>query len=72
MMPRIAVWGFALAGVLGIIAGLRDIFAPGFFKMSPRIPSNTDIVVQFGIAALFLVLAWFASRGGFDRARGRK
>ncbi len=66
-MKRIAVWGFLFAGVLGIITGLRDIFAPGFFTMSPRVPGRTDIIVQFAVAALFLALAAFASRGGFDR-----
>jgi len=67
-VKNIAVWGFLFAGVLGILTGLRDIFAPGFFTMSPRIPGRTDIIVQFAVAALFLALAAFAYRGGFDRA----
>jgi hypothetical protein len=39
-LKKIAVWGFLLAGVLGVTAGLRDWFAPGFFSMSPRIPGT--------------------------------
>ena len=66
-MKRIAVWGFLIAGLLGIISGLRDIFAPGFFSMSPRNPDRTDIVLQLVSAATFLVLAVFTSRGGFER-----
>ena len=72
MLHKITVWGFLVAGVLGVFTGLRDIFAPGFFNMSPRVPSKTDIIVQFGVAALFLGMAWFASRGGFDRAHDKK
>ncbi len=71
-MKRIAVWGFLIAGVLGVISGLRDIFAPGFFSMSPRIPGRTDIVLQFVSAAAFLLLAAFASRGGFERGLRNK
>lgn len=67
-MKKIAVWGFSFAGVLGILTGLRDIFAPDFFTISPRIPGRTEIIVQFAVAALFLGLAAFANRGGFDRA----
>lgn len=67
MKQKIAVWGFSLAAVLGVVAGLRDIFAPGFFNMSPQVASTTDIVVTFALAAVFLVLAVFASRGGFER-----
>ena len=66
-MKRIAVWGFMIAGVLGIISGLRDIFAPGFFNVSPQFPDRTDIVMQFLSAATFLLLAAFASKGVFER-----
>jgi hypothetical protein len=31
-LQKIAVWGFLCAGVLGVITGLRDTFAPGFFQ----------------------------------------
>jgi TRAP-type C4-dicarboxylate transport system permease small subunit len=66
-MKKIAVWGFLFAGVLGILTGVRDIFAPGFFTISPRIPGQADIILQFVAGACFLALAAFANWGGFDR-----
>ena len=56
-LKKIAVWGFLIAGVLGIITGLRDIFAPGFFNVSPQVKTKTDIIFQFVAAATFLALA---------------
>jgi hypothetical protein len=57
-LHKIAVWGFLIAGVLGIITGLRDIFAPGFFNISPQIKTKTDIILQFVSAGTFLALAF--------------
>lgn len=57
-LQKIAVWGFLIAGVLGIITGLRDIFAPGFFNISPQVKTKTDIIFQFVSAASFLALAY--------------
>ncbi|MEK6336096.1 MAG: hypothetical protein AABM67_14290 [Acidobacteriota bacterium] len=54
---RFAVWGFLFAGVLGVIAGLRDWFAPGFFSMSPRVPGTGDIIGHFVAAVAFFALA---------------
>jgi len=56
-LKKIAVWGFLLAGVLGVTAGLRDWFAPGFFSMSPRIPGTGDIIGHFVAAVSFFALA---------------
>jgi uncharacterized membrane protein HdeD (DUF308 family) len=56
-LKKIAFWGFLLAGVLYVIAGLRDIFAPGFFNMSPHIPSKGDIAMQFILAGVFFAMA---------------
>lgn len=70
-LKRITVWGFVLAGVLGLVAGLRDIFAPGFFKMSPGLPSTTDVVLQFVLAGTFLALA-FLTYLGSKQARSSK
>ena len=58
-LKRTAVWLFLFAGVLYLIGGLRDIFAPGFFNISPRIPSSSDIAMQFVLAGLFLAMAAF-------------
>lgn len=56
-LKRIAVWGFLFAGVLGVTAGLRDLYAPGFISMSPRIPGTGDIIGQFVMAAAFFAMA---------------
>ena len=57
-LQKIAVWGFLVAGVLGVITGLRDIFAPGFFNVSPQVKSKADIILQFVSAASFFALAY--------------
>lgn len=56
-LKRVAVWLFLFAGVLYIIGGLRDIFAPGFFNISPQMPSKGDIVMKFFLAVVFLASA---------------
>ncbi|HUS11010.1 MAG TPA: hypothetical protein VMZ30_11130 [Pyrinomonadaceae bacterium] len=56
-LKSVAVWGFFFAGVLYVIGGLRDIFAPGFFNISPHVPSKGDIAMQFLLAAMFLAMA---------------
>jgi len=71
-LQKIAVWGFLFAGVLGTIAGLRDIFAPGFFNMSPQVKGTSDIILQFVSAASFLALAYLLSispQGDADKKR---
>lgn len=60
-LKKIAVWGFLVAGVLGIISGVRDVFAPGFFNVSPQVKGTADIVLQFVSAASFLALAYLFS-----------
>lgn len=72
MKQKIAVWGFLVAGVLGIFTGLRDIFAPGFLNISPRIPGQTDIIVQFAVAAMFFVLAALAYKTGRQHGASTK
>lgn len=54
---KVAFWGFLFAGVLYVVAGLRDVFAPGFFNISPQIPSKSSIAMQFVLAGTFLALA---------------
>jgi hypothetical protein len=68
MKHKITVWGLFAAGILWIIAGLRDIFAPGFFNVSPQVASNTSIIVSFGVGTICLALGWWTSRGLFNRA----
>jgi Na+-driven multidrug efflux pump len=52
------VWGLLIAGVLGVITGLRDTFAPGFFNISPQVKTKADIILQFVSAATFFALAF--------------
>jgi hypothetical protein len=62
-LKKISVWLFLLAGVLYVIAGLRDIFAPGFFKVSPAVPGKSEIAFQFLLAGTFLALAGLTHLG---------
>jgi len=59
---RLMVGLWLFVGLLWVIAGLRDVLAPGFFSMSPHIPSRTDIIVKFSLAAVFFALAFLTSR----------
>jgi len=58
-LKNITVWLFVFASVLYVIGGLRDIFAPGFFNISSRIPGSSDIAMQFVLAGMFLAMAVF-------------
>lgn len=56
-MDRNAMWLCLGTGVLWVIVGIRDIFAPSFFTMSPRNMGKIDITFEFAVAAAFLVAA---------------
>ena len=71
-LQKIAVWGFLIAGVLGIITGLRDTFAPGFFNISPQVKTKTDIILQFVSAASFLTLAFLFKLSSQQAANQKK
>lgn len=45
------------AGLLWIIVGLRDTFAPGFFTRAPRVLTKLDIIVDFAAGTIFLIAA---------------
>ena len=64
------MWLFVFASVLYVIGGLRDIFAPGFFNISPRIPGSSDIAMQFVLAGMFLAMAVFTKTQ--NQARPKK
>jgi hypothetical protein len=51
------MWLSLIAAVLWATAGLRDIFAPGFFTISPRNMGKLDIALEFATAAIFLFVA---------------
>ena len=57
MKSKVAVWASLVAGLLGIIAGLRDTYAPGFFTMSGSVKSKLDIAMEFASGVTFLSLA---------------
>jgi len=54
---RKVTWLFTLAGALWMLAGIRDLFAPGFFSISGRTVTSSDITVDFAIGSLFLIIA---------------
>jgi hypothetical protein len=56
-MYRNAMWLCLGTAVLWAIVVIRDIFAPGFFTMSPRNMSKIDMAFEFAVAAAFLVAA---------------
>jgi len=63
MKSKTAIWASLIAGLLWVIVGLRDTFAPGSFTMSGRVVSKLDIAMEFATAAIFLfVAASFHSR----------
>lgn len=66
MKTKIAVWTSLIAGLLWIVVGLRDKFAPGFFTMSGSVKSNLDIVMEFATGAIFLAIAAVFSRQQLD------
>lgn len=52
-----ALWCCLITALLLVISGLRDIFAPGFFNMSPTVRSKLDVTLEFAAAAIFLIAA---------------
>jgi hypothetical protein len=54
--PKIVMWLFILAGLLWILAGIRDLFAPGFFNISGRTVSGSSIALNFAIGIVFLIV----------------
>ena len=51
------MWLFIVAGLLWILAGTRDLFAPGFFSIIGRPVTGSGIAVNFAIGVVFLILA---------------
>jgi hypothetical protein len=54
---KIGLWLFILAGALWILAGIRDLFAPGFFSASGRTVTGNGIALNFAIGIVFLIIA---------------
>ena len=60
-LQKITVGLFLFTGALFAIAGLRDIFAPGFFNVSPQVKGKTDIIFEFAAAVTFLAVGYLTS-----------
>lgn len=56
---KIVMWLFVLVGLLWILAGLRDLFAPGFFNISGRTVSGSSIALNFAVGIVFLIIGSF-------------
>lgn len=57
MKSKTAIWVCLFTGLVWVFVGLRDIFAPRFFTMSPRVMSKLDITMEFAAAATFFIAA---------------
>jgi hypothetical protein len=68
MKSKVGIWLFLIAGILWLLVGLRDLFAPGFFSFSGRVVTNSQIVVDFALGVMFLALG--ASMAKFRRESG--
>lgn len=53
---KAVTWLFLLAGLLWILAGVRDLLAPGFFNMSGRTVTGGSIALNFAIGIVFLII----------------
>lgn len=67
---KIVMWLFIAAGLLWILAGTRDLFAPGFFSISGRPVTASGIAFSFAIGVVFLILA--SSQAGRTRSHKNK
>ena len=65
---KFTVWVFLFAAALYFIAGLRDTFAPGFFNISPHIPTSSDIALNFALASVLVILALSIKMTGNQKA----
>ena len=61
MKHKAMIWLFLFAGILWMIVGLRDAFAPGFFSFSGRVVTGGDLAMDFAVAAVFLALAGYTA-----------
>jgi len=57
MKYKVAVWASVIAGLLWIVVGLRDTYAPGFFSMSPSVKGRFDIAMELATGVVFLLIA---------------
>lgn len=49
----------AVAGLLFLIAGFRDLYRPGWLTLNDRTPSRTEIGIAMGLGLFFVGVAGF-------------
>ena len=49
----------AVAGLLFLFAGLRDLYRPGWLTLNNRTPSRSEIGIAMGLGLVFLGIAGF-------------
>jgi hypothetical protein len=59
---RAVKWLFIFAGTVWMIAGIRDLLAPGFFSISGRTVTVTGIVIDFALGIFFLMMSGSMAR----------
>jgi len=64
---RAVKWLFIFAGTVWMIAGIRDLLAPGFFSISGRTVTVTGIVIDFALGIFFLIMAGTVARQYAER-----
>ena len=60
-LQKLTVGLFLFAGLLFLLAGLRDTFAPGFFNVSPQVKGTGDIILEFAAAVTFFAVGYLFS-----------
>jgi UPF0716 family protein affecting phage T7 exclusion len=58
---------FIFAGTVWLIAGIRDLLAPGFFSINGRTVTVTGIVIDFALGIFFLMMAGTVARQYAER-----
>jgi len=59
MKSKTIIWLFLISGLLWLLVGLRDIFAPGFFSPNGRVVTVSNIALDFSVATVFLTVAGY-------------
>jgi hypothetical protein len=57
MKSKTFVWVWLTGGLLWVLVALRDILAPSFFTMRPRVMGKLEIAMEFVAGAGFLIVA---------------
>jgi hypothetical protein len=58
MTQKLAVWLCAVVGVVWMVIGLRDVFAPHLFRFDGRVAEGSTILLDFASGVVFLGCAF--------------